>query len=104
MTFQDNKSLKEITNPIVNVWYDRDGIPYLTLEFDAKFMDDKGFKHKVNAKIHKIMLNNIELNTETKTIRSEYNFIPNKQELISRKITFDLGCNIKDETITCNIE
>lgn len=103
MTIQDCESFKEIQNPVVNIWYDGSGVPYLTLEFDAKFIDNNGFKHKTSVKIHKIMLNNIELNTETKTTRSEYNFIPEKQELINRKIIFNLGCNIKDETITCII-
>jgi len=48
MTFEDKEMLQGITNPIANISYDDNGKPYLTLEFDAEIMDQKGFKHQTN--------------------------------------------------------
>jgi len=78
-------------------------VPHLTLEFDAKFMDEKGFRHQTNIKILKIKLNNIKVDVKTDTIRSHHILMPPTVS-ISRKISFELGTNDQDEAFICKIE
>jgi len=96
-----NSSLGKITNPKVSLFYE-DTIPFLALEFDADIIDSKGVKEKANMKIHKIYLNNISLDTETKEERQSYisPIIPPPKIITNRKISFELGCNVSNEAYT----
>jgi len=98
------KSLGKITNPKVSLFYE-DTTPFLALEFDADVTNSKGSKDKANIKIHKIYLNNISINTETKEERQSYTsyispILPPPKIITNRKISFDLGFNANKEVCT----
>ena len=103
MTFKDNEILQGITNPIANISYDDNGKPYLTLEFDAKVMDEKGFMHQTNFKIFKIKLNSIKVDVKTENIRNHHILMPPTIS-INRKISFELGINDQGDAFMCKFD
>ena len=105
--------LNKVTDPKVSLFYDNESTPCLALEFNTELTNENGFKGKANIQIHKIKLNNININTETKS-RSYSVYLPPTisysvylpPTIISSKrtITFDLDCNDKDEACTIKID
>jgi len=103
MIVEDNEILQEITNTIANISYDDNGKPYLSLEFDAKIMDEKGFRHQTNIKIFKIKLNNIKIDVKSETIRNHHILMPPTIS-INRKISFELGINDQGDAFMCKFD
>jgi len=95
--------LNKVTDPKVSLFYDNESTPCLALEFNTELTNENGFKGKANIQIHKIKLNNININTETKS-RSYSVYLPPTIISSKRTITFDLDCNDKDEACTIKID
>ena len=94
--------LSEVKNPKISLFYDNEGEPCLTLEFDTK-VKENGFEVKANVQIHRIKLNNININCETKSkVYSPY--MPPIMTSSKRTISFDLDCNDKYELYTIKVD
>lgn len=94
--------LGRITNPKVCLFYDNEGVPCLALEFNTNLTDENGFNGEANIQIHKIKLDNINIDSETKSRRVSM-YLPPIIESLNTTIKFDLDFNDEDKAYTIKI-